>query len=67
MLDASALQQVKGYLDRLTGPITLTIAPDGSSESGQIQSLLKDVASVSGKITLATEDVSAQLHGKPHR
>ena len=61
MLDASALQQVKGYLDRLSDPITLTLAPDGSSESGQIQSLLKDVASVSGKITLATEDVSAQV------
>lgn len=61
MLDASALQQIKGYLDRLSDPITLTIAPDGSSESGQIQSLLKDVASVSGKITLATEDVSAQV------
>ena len=61
MLDASALSQVKGYLDRLINPITLTVAPDDSPESAQIASLMKDVASVSGKITLATEDVSVQV------
>ncbi|MDO5530723.1 alkyl hydroperoxide reductase subunit F [Sutterella sp.] len=61
MLDAATLQQVKSYLDRLIEPITLTMAPDGSNESGQITSLLKDIASVSGKVSLATEDAAAQV------
>lgn len=61
MLDAATLQKVREYLDRLMNPITLTLAPDGSAESGQIQLLLRDVASVSGKVTLETEDAAADV------
>ena len=53
MLDASALQQVKSYLDRLVNPITLTFAGDASEASEQIRSLLSDLASVSKLIARA--------------
>ena len=61
MLDTATLQKVREYLNRLVHPVTLTLAPDGSAESGQIESLLRDVASVSGRISLAVEDVSARV------
>lgn len=61
MLDAATLQKVREYLDRLIDPITLTLAPNDSAESGQIESLLRDVASVSGKVSLAREDISAKV------
>lgn len=53
MLDASALQQVKAYLDRLVDPITLTFAGNDTETSRQLRSLLDDLASVSSKITVA--------------
>ena len=59
MLDASALQQVKAYLDRLVNPITLTFAGNDSQASAQIKSLLSDLASVSKLITV--EEAPADL------
>ena len=61
MLDASALQQVKSYLDRLVNPITLTFAGDASEASEQIRSLLSDLASVSKLITVADAPADLQV------
>ena len=61
MLDASARQQVKSYLDRLVNPITLTFAGDASEASEQIRSLLSDLASVSKLITVADAPADLQV------
>ena len=64
MLDASALQQVKSYLDRLVNPITLTFAGDASEASEQIRSLLSDLASVSKLITVADAPADLQVRAR---
>lgn len=53
MLDASTQAQLKSYLERATQPIQIVASLDDSQASGQLQSLLKDVADVSALVTVS--------------
>jgi len=44
MLDAGTKSQLKSYLDRITQPIEIVASLDDSKASGDLQSLLKDIA-----------------------
>ena len=44
MLDASTQTQLKSYLDRATQPIEIVASFDDGKASGELQSLLKDIA-----------------------
>ncbi|PLC03498.1 alkyl hydroperoxide reductase subunit F [Variovorax sp. RO1] len=52
MLDASTKAQLKSYLERATQPIEIVASLDDSKASGEMLSLLKDVAEVSPLVTL---------------
>ncbi len=47
MLDAATLAQLKSYLERATQPIEIVASLDDSKASGEMQSLLKDIAACS--------------------
>ena len=47
MLDASTKAQLNSYLERATQPIEIVASLDESKASGELQSLLKDIADVS--------------------
>jgi len=53
MLDANTKAQLKSYLERATQPIEIVASLDDSPASGQLQSLLKDVADVSTLVTVS--------------
>jgi alkyl hydroperoxide reductase subunit F len=53
MLDANTKAQLKSYLERATQPIEIVASLDDSPASGQLQSLLKDVADVSALVTVS--------------
>ena len=53
MLDAATQAQLKSYLDRATQPIEIVASLDDSKASGELQSLLKDVAAASALIKLS--------------
>ncbi|SDE30348.1 alkyl hydroperoxide reductase subunit F [Variovorax sp. CF079] len=63
MLDAGTKAQLKSYLDRITQPIEIVASLDDSKASGDLQSLLKDVADSSSlvKVTESRDD----NHRKP--
>ncbi|KQU84368.1 alkyl hydroperoxide reductase subunit F [Variovorax sp. Root318D1] len=63
MLDASTKAQLKSYLERATQPIEIVASLDDSKASGEMLSLLKDVAEVSPlvKLTESRDD----NHRKP--
>jgi alkyl hydroperoxide reductase subunit F len=63
MLDASTKAQLKSYLERATQPIEIVASLDDSKASGEMLSLLKDVAEASPlvKLTESRED----NHRKP--
>ncbi len=63
MLDASTKAQLKSYLERATQPIEIVASLDDSKVSGEMLSLLKDVAEVSPlvKLTESRDD----NHRKP--
>jgi alkyl hydroperoxide reductase subunit F len=63
MLDAGTKAQLKSYLDRITQPIEIVASLDDSKASGDLQSLLKDVADSSAlvKVTESRDD----NHRKP--
>lgn len=63
MLDASTKAQLKSYLERATQPIEIVASLDDSKASGEMLSLLKDVAEVSPlvKLTQSRDD----NHRKP--
>jgi alkyl hydroperoxide reductase subunit F len=63
MLDAGTKAQLKSYLDRITQPIEIVASFDDSKASGDLQSLLKDVAdsSVLVKVIESRDD----NHRKP--
>ena len=63
MLDASTKAQLKSYLERATAPIEIVASLDGSKASGDLRSLLKDIADVSPlvKVNESVED----SHRKP--
>ncbi|CAN5394219.1 alkyl hydroperoxide reductase subunit F [soil metagenome] len=52
MLDAATKAQLKSYLERATQPIEIVASLDDSKASGELQSLLKDVAEASSLIKL---------------
>ncbi len=52
MLDAATKAQLKTYLDRATQPIEIVASLDDSKVSGELLSLLKDVAGSSKLVTL---------------
>ncbi len=47
MLDAATQAQLKSYLDRATQPIEIVASLDDSKASGELQSLLRDIAAAS--------------------
>ena len=53
MLDANTKAQLKSYLERATQPIEIVASLDGSPASGQLQSLLKDIADVSALVKVS--------------
>lgn len=58
MLDAATKAQLKSYLERATLPIEIVASLDDSATSGEMQSLLNDVAESSPlvKLTISRED-----------
>ena len=61
MLDTATLQQLKSYLDRLVHPIVLTLASDDSSASHELAAFLNDVASVSNKVTVSSQEAATDV------
>ncbi|MEO7161265.1 MAG: alkyl hydroperoxide reductase subunit F [Polaromonas sp.] len=58
MLDAATKAQLKSYLERATQPIEIVASLDDSKASGELQSLLKDIAESSAlvKVTENRDD-----------
>ncbi len=52
MLDAGTKSQLKSYLDRISQPVEIVASLDDSEASGELQSLLKDVAESSALVTV---------------
>ncbi|ABE44959.1 alkyl hydroperoxide reductase subunit F [Polaromonas sp. JS666] len=61
MLDASTKAQLKSYLERATQPIEIIASLDDGKASGELLSLLKDVAESSPLVTLT------ESRDDPHR
>ena len=63
MLDAATQAQLKSYLDRATQPIEIVASLDDSKASGELQSLLRDIAAASAlvKVSESRDD----SHRKP--
>jgi alkyl hydroperoxide reductase subunit F len=63
MLDAATKSQLQSYLERATQPIEIVASLDDSKASGELQSLLKDIAASSAlvKVTESRDD----NHRKP--
>ncbi|WP_413203574.1 alkyl hydroperoxide reductase subunit F [Rhodospirillum sp. A1_3_36] len=60
MLDATLKTQLKSYLDNVTQPIELVASVDGGEKSGEMQSLLNDIVSLSDKITLREDGTDSR-------
>jgi alkyl hydroperoxide reductase subunit F len=60
MLDASTQAQLKSYLERATQPIEIVASLDASPASGELQSLLKDIAAASPLIKVTESQGDAQ-------
>ena len=52
MLDANLKAQLKSYLERVTQPIEIVASLDDGAKSREMHDLLKEIASLSGMITL---------------
>ncbi len=63
MLDAATKAQLKSYLERATAPINIVASLDDSAASGEMQSLLKDVAESSALVTVT--ESRDDKHRKP--
>ncbi len=63
MLDAATKDQLKNYLERATAAIEIVASLDDSAASGEMQSLLKDVAESSALVKLTESRNDA--HRKP--
>ena len=61
MLDNSLKGQLKAYLERVTMPMELVAALDGSAKSEELLALLRDVAAQSEKITLRLDGQDARV------
>ncbi|MBF6025831.1 alkyl hydroperoxide reductase subunit F [Lysobacter niastensis] len=60
MLDANLSTQLKGYLEKLTQPIELAASLDDGAKSAELESLLQEIASLSGKIAYVRKDDDAR-------
>ena len=60
MLDDSLQSQLKTYLERLVLPIELAASLDDSEKSRELEDLLKQIASLSEKITYVGSDTDAR-------
>ena len=56
MLDADLKAQLTAYLEKVTQPIELVASLDDSDASRELDALLRDIASISDKITLLEGD-----------
>ena len=63
MLDAAIKAQLKSYLERATQPIEIVASLDDSKASGELQSLLKNIAEVSPLVTVT--ESRDDRHRKP--
>jgi alkyl hydroperoxide reductase subunit F len=63
MLDAATKAQLKSYLERATQPIEIVASLDDSTASGELQSLLQDVAEASPLVKLS--ESRDDTHRKP--
>ena len=63
MLDAATKAQLKSYLERATQPIEIVASLDDSKASGELQSLLKNIAEVSPLVTVT--ESRDDRHRKP--
>lgn len=61
MLDNSLKGQLKAYLERVTMPMELVAALDGSAKSEELLALLRDVAAQSEQITLRLDGQDARV------
>lgn len=52
MLDANMKTQLKAYLEKVTRPFEIVASLDDSDKSRELRSLLQDITSLCGKITL---------------
>ena len=57
MLDANLKMQLKGYLDRLSGPVEIVASLDDSAASRDMRDLLEEIVSLSPMIGLEVGDV----------
>lgn len=60
MLDNTLKTQLKAYLERLTRPVQLTAALDDSDKSREMQTLLREIAELSDKISVLEDADSSQ-------
>lgn len=60
MLEANLKTQLKSYLERLTQPIEIVASLDGGAKSGEMLTLLREVAELSGLITLIERSDDAE-------
>ena len=63
MLDASTKTQLKSYLERATQPIEIVASLDDSKASGDLRSLLKDIAECSALVKVS--ESQGDNHRKP--
>ncbi len=56
MLDANIKNQLKAYLEKITRPIDIIASVDGGEKSREMLSLLQDIQSLSGQISLSQRD-----------
>ncbi|WP_294930314.1 alkyl hydroperoxide reductase subunit F [uncultured Paracoccus sp.] len=55
MLDANLKTQLKAYLERLTRPVVLTASINDTPKSAEMVALLRDIASLSDKVSVAED------------
>src|SRR5690606_41925023 len=60
MLDANLKNQLKGYLEMVTQPIELVASLDDGAKSQELDELLREIASLSDKISYTRRDDDAR-------
>lgn len=56
ILDNTMKAQLKAYLEKLTRPVELVSTLDDSAKSGEIRTLLQEIAALSPKITVREDN-----------
>ncbi|WP_027348893.1 alkyl hydroperoxide reductase subunit F [Halotalea alkalilenta] len=60
MLDANLKTQLKGYLERVTRPIEIVASLDDGDKSRELSTLLRDIESLSDKVSLREDGADAR-------